>query len=480
MARKLPKKLPANPQKALFGACRDGDEELARVLVELGASFAQGSAGAIVAARGSEELLAFALAHGLPLAGPSGATVLEAAIMNGRATVLTTLLERGAELGAVLNPVHRAISTPVAVTVAPTARREVLEVLMRHGADLNAVTATGLTPLAWAVQRGEGDAAAALVELGADVSSGAEVAAAFATGAVTLARLFAQRGAPLEACLATGASVSAIVERDLLTPRDIEVAYRASPEPQRLRVELGFARLSDATPYGWEQHLRSEALAFERLEALGVFGGMGRPAAWRVLESSLSDAESGWVQVQQLITVVDLSPCELAFALRSLCLGTQLYPARIHVEGDVAPDGGPDTVDSERARAWFADLTLDPLTVPAQLAFSVDHAPEPGLLVSLKHQSGVGRQLVDALVELNAWLPSRPFVRPDRAAHRCQLAITPGKVGARTSTVRAHLIGDASLGLGFDPHEIRALVARVLASQGSIEHMTWCLATEPG
>jgi len=364
------------------------------------------------------------------------------------------------------------------VVVDAAARRAVIDVLLRHGARIDEPSATGLSPLAWAIARGDGDAALHLVTRGASVSSGAELHAAFAAGLVSLARALADRGAPMDVPTPAGFSVAEVVEADLLTPRELKVRYRASEEPQRVRVGLRLARLSDAESYGWQEQLRAEARAIVRLGELGVLGSAASPesrSAVRESRLAIEPAQRGFWDAEQELTVVGVSPAALALAVRSLCLGRLVYAARVVIEGDLPIDGSEESVETERARSWFRDPSVDRLLPPATLPFPVAEAPESGVLVVVKHERGAGDRIRDALVELGAFTPPAPAVRPDCGARGATLAITPGTVLQRSTTVRAHIVGDPAEPPAFNRDATRAMVLRALAACGGVEHVTWCL-----
>jgi len=56
------------------------------------------------------------------------------------------------------------------------------------------------------------------------------------------------------------------------------------------------------------------------------------------------------------------------------------------------------------------------------------------------------------------------------------LAIVPGEVSSRSTTVRSQLVGDPALPPAFDIDVTRVLVLSALAACGGVEHVTWCLS----
>jgi hypothetical protein len=214
---------------------------LARRLIELGASFAVGRAGTIVVARGSDELFELALVHGLPLDGPGANAVLDAGISRGHVARVARLIEAGAALGALPHPLHAALRTPPGeADVAPTARAAMLDLLLLHGVPLDA---RGTSALSWAILGGDAASALQLLERGASVASGVELAEAFRRGMTSLARRLHERGAPRTTPTTEDWWVEELVGPDLVTPAALEVRYRASAEPQRVRVEAEFVKL---------------------------------------------------------------------------------------------------------------------------------------------------------------------------------------------------------------------------------------------
>lgn len=204
---------------------------------------------------------------------------------------------------------------------------------------------------------------------------------------------------------------------------------------------------------------------------------MGGRSADGVRETSfeLTTRDERRYELIQELVLSGITPSELALALRAWTYSTWSYPSRVRVEGEHAPSNDADSVTTERARSWFADGAIDPIALP-ELPYTIDDAGDPDLLVRVTHASGAGEKIRDTLVELNPLLPPpTPEVRPDPFGRGLQLAITPGKVRARQTTLRAHLVGDPTQPPRFDRRAARTLVLTALASCPGVEHVTWCL-----
>jgi ankyrin repeat protein len=150
------------------------------------------------ATRGDAETVKFLLEHGADPNIPgtySGRTALLAAAAYGYAAVVDLLLAHGADVAAIDRyDAQTAIAYATAKVRPPIVRsllvagakgrfrrfgfsvdggapaREVVRLLVEHGADINEVDDWGRTPLMWAAQYADGDTIQLMIELGADVN----------------------------------------------------------------------------------------------------------------------------------------------------------------------------------------------------------------------------------------------------------------------------------------------------------------------
>jgi ankyrin repeat protein len=150
------------------------------------------------ATRGDGDTVKFLLEHGADpnIAGVhSGRTALLAAAAYGYAAVVDLLLAHGADVAAIDRyDAQTAIAYATARVRPPIVRsllaagakgrfrrfgfsvdggaaaREVVRLLVEHGADINEVDDWGRTPLMWAVQYADEDTIQLMIELGADVN----------------------------------------------------------------------------------------------------------------------------------------------------------------------------------------------------------------------------------------------------------------------------------------------------------------------
>ena len=150
------------------------------------------------ATRGDADTVKFLLEHGADpnIAGVySGRTALLAAAAYGYAAVVDLLLAHGADVAAIdRNDGQSAIAYATAKVRPPIVRsllaagakggfrrlgfsvdggaaaREVVRLLVEHGADINEVDDWGRTPLMWAAQYADAETIALMIEVGADVN----------------------------------------------------------------------------------------------------------------------------------------------------------------------------------------------------------------------------------------------------------------------------------------------------------------------
>lgn len=156
--------------------------------------------------------------------GRHGRTALFEAAANGRVDVLTLLLEKG----AAVNLANDFGWTPLHVAVKDL---QIMRLLMQKGADVNAPTTesdvftstgvklTGLTPLLEAADRGKPEAAALLLENGADLKAtdragGTALMYAARRGRAEMVRLLLDKGADPNAVDAEGWTAAGSALRD--------------------------------------------------------------------------------------------------------------------------------------------------------------------------------------------------------------------------------------------------------------------------
>jgi ankyrin repeat protein len=106
-----------------------------------------------------------------PNASVAGETALMTAARTGTTDALKLLLARGAEVNA-KEPQQRQTAL---MWAAAENHASAVQLLVQHGADLEARSATGYTPLLYAVRTGSFDAVKALVAAGADVNDPVEM-----------------------------------------------------------------------------------------------------------------------------------------------------------------------------------------------------------------------------------------------------------------------------------------------------------------
>ena len=160
---------------ALFTAAQTGDLAGVREMVTAKPELAnaKNNVGSTVlmwaALYGRAPVVAWLLDHGADVAASNGAgvTALHLAAMQGRADVVAALIKGGADVHAAAQglfqrtPLHEAINQGAAAA------------LLAAGADPNAVTTFGETPLYTATKRGNIDVMLALLEKGAEVDHAA-------------------------------------------------------------------------------------------------------------------------------------------------------------------------------------------------------------------------------------------------------------------------------------------------------------------
>lgn len=121
---------------------------------------------------GRTEALAAALdadADLLGRAGPDGWTALHLAAHFGHAGAVRLLLERGADVHA--RSANAMRNTPLHAALAGARDAATVAALLAHGADVNAVAASGVTPLHLAASRGDLALIDRLLALGATTTA---------------------------------------------------------------------------------------------------------------------------------------------------------------------------------------------------------------------------------------------------------------------------------------------------------------------
>lgn len=157
---------------ALHHAVEQDDLEVARLLLGAGAQAAiQNRYGvtALYAAclNGNAGMIALLLENGVdPNTAVAGETALMTAARTGKVDAVNALVARGANVNA-KEPSQR--QTPLMWAAAEN-HAAAAQLLVRHGADLSARSATGFTALLYAVRAGGFDTVKALLAAGADVN----------------------------------------------------------------------------------------------------------------------------------------------------------------------------------------------------------------------------------------------------------------------------------------------------------------------
>jgi ankyrin repeat protein len=206
--------LAAAPVPTLIDAARTGDVAQMRALVEQRVDVDQrapdGSTALHVAVERSDDaMVALLLRAGASAKATNryGVPPLAIAAVNGHAGILRRLLAAGADPNLGLS----SDESPL-LTAARNGQAEAIKALLAFGADLKFRDAKGQTPLMWAAARNNADAIRLLVEAGADLtirtnnkpSGRAAQMTIFASPAPTgfTAFLFAVRAGALEAAAA--------------------------------------------------------------------------------------------------------------------------------------------------------------------------------------------------------------------------------------------------------------------------------------
>lgn len=150
------------------------------------------------AAAGDVDVIGFLLGHGADpniASAYSGRTALLAAVVWGHVAAVDLLLAHGADVSAIdtynrksamgyaTANMEPAIVRSLLAAGAPAVfdqmgfslkggaeAREIVQVLVKHGADINRIDPWGRTPLMWASQHAELDTVRLMIELGADVN----------------------------------------------------------------------------------------------------------------------------------------------------------------------------------------------------------------------------------------------------------------------------------------------------------------------
>ena len=168
----------------LFRAAKKGHAEVVKLLLDAGAEVDKPTAGIAplwwAAESGHTDAAKVLLDHGANINAPGkeGATALYTAVNFGRKGVIELLLEKGADVNAREEkynwcPLHTAVQTsygPVGVDQEKN-RREIVELLLKFGADLAAKeSSNGWTPLHIACFLGRRNLAEILLDGGAEIN----------------------------------------------------------------------------------------------------------------------------------------------------------------------------------------------------------------------------------------------------------------------------------------------------------------------
>ena len=209
---------------------------------------------------------------------PTTGPLLAVAIQYGRPAIAELLLQHGADVDARREDGH----TPLQIA-AGSGSITAVELLLQHGADVNARTESGRTPLYIALRYGRPAIVELLLQYGADVHAGAESSgtplhAAAVHGSLAVVELLLQDGADVYAdswsllyAAAIDANNRTIVE--LLLRHGADVNQKGGPDDKTF-MEI-------ATERGFVEHVRQqiEALAAEKSQALHTAIAAGDLAA---------------------------------------------------------------------------------------------------------------------------------------------------------------------------------------------------------
>jgi ankyrin repeat protein len=157
---------------ALHWAAEQDNAEMARLLLRAGANASATNRYGVTplyaaCLNGSTAMIELLLEAGIdPNTTVAGETALMTAARTGTVDALKTLLTHGADVNA-KEPGQRQTAL---MWAAAENHASAVQLLVQHGADLKARSATGFTPLLYAVRTGSFDAVKGLLAAGADVN----------------------------------------------------------------------------------------------------------------------------------------------------------------------------------------------------------------------------------------------------------------------------------------------------------------------
>lgn len=377
-----------------------------------------------------------------------------------------------------LLPIFHLVIPESWAPVPEAARVRVLDWLLDAGADGDACTPVGSSVLEVAIENGLEGVVRRLLERGAVLHVDSALGAAFRGRRITLARELLARGAKLASLLAPGVRLADVVRDDLVTPRDVDVRYRASAEPQRVRFSVRLVRLESASAMA-DAAMRHAGSLLQRLGAVGVLGSdrfAPRESRVEVEDYQFREAGESVVEATSVLQVRGVSPAGLALVLRGFVTGPGAgYPMSLTLAGDLPLDEGPESVDTARAISWFGDAALDPIRPFPEVPFAVESRPRKKTLAVVRHEAGRGGEVLAAIRPLEEGiLPRLGSVTFDAAA-RTATMVMDGKPGDTQTEIalKTHRLADEPM--GFDMNLLRTLVLHALAAVPGVTTLRWCL-----
>lgn len=273
--------------------------------------------------------------------------------------------------------------------------------------------------------------------------------------------------------IARGADPSAldVVREDLVTPKVLEVSYRASADVQRVTFLVRFAVLGPAH--------QPEILAKHHGSALLRLGG-GHLLASDIFDPAESNVEEescdrrvidGAHEIEYLLRVRSVSPAGLAMVLRMLVYTPrELYPVVLRVTGELSPNGDALSVDTARAERWFKDADADPIRPPQGVPFEVVSKPKKKTFAVVEHTPLIGRALAQAIGWISVESLGSPGVGLDVDIPAATEDLEAKFAETKTEIVLKHYAGPTRS----DRSRERTLVLHACAGHRGVTSVRWC------